>query len=461
MRNKGLSLAKNSWSPESRVSGLRPFSVSALTQMIKQHLEVRFGDVWVEGEISNLKVPASGHLYLTLKDVNAQIRCVVFRSSARLLKFRPKDGQQVLCRGRVTVYEPRGDYQLVVDHLEPRGVGALQLAFEQLKERLRKEGLFDPARKKPLPVFPRRIGVVTSPSGAAVRDILKVLRHRFANLAILINPVPVQGEGAAAAIASAIDELNDRGDVDVLLVSRGGGSLEDLWAFNEEAVARAIARSKIPVISAVGHEVDYTIADFVADLRAPTPSAAAEMVIRSKREWRDQIESRMARLGGEILRQLERVRGRLQAHRRVLRDPRSLIEAHLLRLDEFEGRMHRGLFNAMHRQAARLHHLRESLRHRSPEERLHRLVTQAREVTKRLNLQAGFFLRQKRSRLEFLIAGLDNLSPLAILGRGYSITRKLPEMTLLKSVRSVAKGERVHVRLHEGALICHVEEARE
>lgn len=434
------------------------FSVSALTQLIKQRLEGQFMDVWVEGEISNLRIPASGHLYLTLKDEDAQLRCVLFRSSGRSLRFAPKDGQRVLCRGRVTVYEPRGDYQLIVDYLEPRGIGALQLAFEQLKERLQKEGLFDPSRKKPLPVLPRRIGIVTSPTGAAIRDILKVLRRRFSNMDLLIHPVPVQGEGSAHLIASAIDELNAMGGFDILIVTRGGGSLEDLWAFNEEEVARAIFRSKIPVISAIGHEVDYTIADFVADLRAPTPSAAAEMVVRTKKELKDQIESARARLGQGILHHLEKARSRFDARQRVLRDPRRMIEATLLRLDEWNGRIRQGLKNTLRHHAERLLHATQSLRHRSPQERLYRYATQAQELTKRFELQIGFYLHQKRGRLESVLSTLNHLSPLAILSRGYSITWKLPERVLLKEARSVDGGARVHVRLHEGSLICRVEE---
>jgi len=433
-------------------------SVSALTRLIKQQLENGFVDIWVEGEASNLRIPGSGHLYFTLKDESAQLRAVLFRSSGRSVKFLPKEGQQVLCHGRVTVYEPRGEYQIVVDSIEPRGIGALQAAFEQLKERLQKEGLFDPSRKKPLPFFPCRIGIVTSPTGAAIRDILKVLSGPWAKLEIVINPVPVQGEGAAAAIASAIDELNDRGPFDLLIVGRGGGSLEDLWAFNEEVVARAIFRSRIPVISAVGHEVDYTISDFVADLRAPTPTAAAEMVIRARREWRDRIEFQRVRLSRGIQHGLEMTRSRLNVFQRSLRDPRKAIEASLFRLDELEVRIRRGLFNTLRHQAQRLRHARESLRHRSPLERLHRLGTQTQELTKRLELQAGFYLRQKRNRLESLLTALDGLSPLAILSRGYSITRKLPEMRLIKKAQEVDPGARVQVRLHQGALICRVEE---
>lgn len=439
-------------------SNVQILSVSALTRLIKQQLENRFADVWVEGEISNLKIPSSGHLYLTLKDENAQVRAVIFRASGRSIKFVPKEGQQVLCRGRVTVYEPRGEYQIVIDYIEPRGLGALQAAFEQLKERLQKEGLFDPSRKKPLPILPQRIGIVTSPTGAALRDMLKVLGGRRAHLEILINPVPVQGEGAASAIASAIDELNELGRLDLLIVGRGGGSLEDLWAFNEEAVARAIFRSRIPVISAVGHEVDYTIADFVADLRAATPTAAAEIVVRSWQEWLDRIEAQRARLNQGIRHGLEMARGRLRVYQRSLRDPRRVIEAYLLRLDELDGRIRQGLFNTLRHQSLRLRHARESLRHRSPMERLHRLATRAQDLTKRFELQIGFYLRQKRNRLESLLTTMDGLSPLAILSRGYSITRKLPEMTLIKEARSVSPGQQVHVRLHRGSLICRVDE---
>ncbi|HTN44344.1 MAG TPA: exodeoxyribonuclease VII large subunit [Nitrospiria bacterium] len=433
-------------------------SVSALTRLIKQQLENRFVDVWVEGETSNLRMPGSGHLYFTLKDESAQLRAVLFRSSGRSVKFIPKEGQQVLCHGRMTVYEPRGEYQIVVDSIEPRGIGALQAAFEQLKERLQKEGLFDPSRKKPLPALPRRIGIVTSPTGAAIRDMLKVLNGPRARLEIVIDPVPVQGEGAAEAIAAAIDELNDRGPFDLLIVGRGGGSLEDLWAFNEEAVARAIFRSKIPVISAVGHEVDYTISDFVADHRAPTPTAAAERVIQARREWQDRVAFQRVRMGHEMQRGFDRVRSRLNVFQRALRDPRKSIEAHLLRLDELEGRIRRGLFNTLRQQAQRLRHARESLRHRSPVDRLHRLGTQTQELTKRFELQAGYYLRQKRNRLESLLTALDGLSPLAILSRGYSITRKLPELGLIKKAQEVDPGERVQVRLHQGALICRVEE---
>src|SRR2546428_3344102 len=258
------------------------YTVSALTALLRVHIESAFSDVWVEGEVSNLRIPTSGHAYFTLKDASSQIRAVLFRSVGRSQRFALQDGLQLVCRGRLTVYEPRGDYQVIVEYAEPKGVGALQLAFEQLKARLAAEGLFDQARKRPLPFLPRRIGVVTSPTGAAIRDIVQVAHKRDPGVTIVLDPVAVQGESAAGEIARAIEELNEMGGFDVLIVGRGGGSLEDLWPFNEEIVARAVAASRIPVVSAVGHEIDFTIADFVADMRAPTPSAAAELVVRDR-----------------------------------------------------------------------------------------------------------------------------------------------------------------------------------
>jgi exodeoxyribonuclease VII large subunit len=266
-------------------------TVSQLTDKIKILLEGSFPDIWVEGEISNLSIPQSGHAYFTLKDEQSQIRSVLFRSSQRFLKFTLQHGMQVICRGRLGVYEPRGEYQLILEYIEPKGVGALQLAFEQLKGRLEKEGLFDLEHKKPLPLLPLRIGIITSPTGAAIRDMLRVIKRRHPKMQILIYPVPVQGAEAAPQIIEAIRYFNAEKSIDVMVVGRGGGSLEDLWAFNEEAVARAIYSSTIPVITAVGHETDYTIADFVADLRAPTPSAAAEMVVESEENIRTGIRS--------------------------------------------------------------------------------------------------------------------------------------------------------------------------
>jgi len=297
-------------------------TVSELTLNIKGHLEEGFRELWVEGEISNFRSPASGHYYFTLKDDKSQIRAVVFRFMGRSLKFEPKDGLSVICRGRITVYEPRGEYQLILDYMEPKGIGALQLAFEQLKEKLAKEGLFDPAHKKLLPLLPQKIGIVTSPTGAAIRDLLTVIGRRFSNVEILINPVKVQGEGAHQEIAKSIYELNGIPGIDVIIITRGGGSLEDLWSFNEEIVARAIYRSSIPVISAVGHEIDFTIADFVADLRAPTPSAAGELVVRDKAELINLLETLFNRMKNIILHLLETERHRFLFLKRRLPDLR-------------------------------------------------------------------------------------------------------------------------------------------
>jgi len=317
----------------------RVLTVSALTALVRGLLEENFDQIWVEGEISNLACPQSGHCYFTLKDAGAQIRCVMFRGAFRSLKFTPGDGMRVLTRGRLTLFEPRGEYQLVAEYLEPQGIGGLQLAFIQLKEKLAKEGLFSELHKKEIPKLPRRIGVVTSPTGAAIRDVLTVLSRRFANVEILISPVRVQGEGAAREIASAVDDLNRVGNIDVMIVGRGGGSLEDLWAFNEEVVARAIHRSAIPVISAVGHEVDFTIADFVADLRAATPSAAAELAVRSKKELTAELDALAHRLDVSQLRRLERSRALVTALGRAIADPTRILGHLSQRVDSLDARL--------------------------------------------------------------------------------------------------------------------------
>jgi len=272
------------------------YTVSKINQLIKENLEVNFGNIWIEGEISNLRIPSTGHLYLTLKDELAQIQAVIFKTQRKGIRFDIKDGLSVIANGRITVYEARGIYQIIIDYIEPKGIGALQLAFEQLKAKLSQEGLFDERFKKKLPLLPKKIGIITSPTGAAIRDILQVINRRFANIHILIYPVKVQGDEAPKEIVQAIEELNKFTDIDVLILARGGGSIEDLWAFNEEIVARAIFSSGIPVISAIGHEIDYTISDFVADFRAPTPSAAAELVISSKEEFQKHLDFLYRRL---------------------------------------------------------------------------------------------------------------------------------------------------------------------
>lgn len=387
-------------------------TVSQLTSQIKNLFEASFSEVWVEGEISNLSVPQSGHAYFTLKDEASQIRSVLFRSSQRFLKFTLEQGVHVICRGRVSVYEPRGEYQFIAEYIEPKGLGALQRAFEQLKAKLEQEGLFAAERKKQLPLLPARIGIITSPTGAAIRDILRVILRRHPKMHIFIYPVPVQGPDAAPSLVEAIRYFNRERTVDVLIAGRGGGSLEDLWAFNEEIVARAIYSSKIPVISAVGHETDYTISDFVADLRAPTPSAAAEMVVQSEERFCEVIASLHKSLAVSMRRKIEISRSSLHGFTRILRDPRKLLQDFTQRVDELAGRLITGLN----------HHI-----------------------------------RRDRARLTALSAGLEHLNPLNILSRGYSITRTFPAGSLLKRAADVAPGDMISTRLHEGEILSKVE----
>jgi exodeoxyribonuclease VII large subunit len=394
--------------------GRRVYTVSALTAEVKAVLEDSFPAIWVEGEISNFKHHTSGHMYFTLKDAQAQIRGVMFRGHNRLLRFQPTDGLAVLVCGAVTVYERRGEYQITAEFMEPKGVGALHLAFEQLKAKLEAEGLFRDSRKRPLPLLPRKIGIVTSPTGAVIRDMLTIIARRFPGLEVLIHPVAVQGAGAAGEIAAALGRLGSRADLDVLIVARGGGSLEDLWAFNEEIVARAVAACPIPVISAVGHETDVTIADFVADLRAPTPSAAAELVVAQRDELRQRVDEFTAR--------------GLSAVQRVMAVRRSRVEMlgrHLLLL--------------------------------SPVARLARQADRLQGLRRRLEAWWALFRTVRGERLARAAATLESLSPLGILGRGYSICFALPSRRILKATTEVDTGSAVAVRLHQGELECVVQ----
>ena len=437
-------------------------SVGELTAQLRGVVEEKFPAVWVEGEISNFKVYTSGHAYFTLKDADAQLKAVLFRNRVRRIRFEPEDGLHVMAFGSIEVYAQRGEYQLVIELLEPRGVGALQLAFEQLKTRLGAEGLFDQGRKRPLPRFPRKIGIVTSPSGAAIRDMLRVISRRFGELHIVIAPARVQGAGAAEEVAQAIRDLNALGGVDVLIVGRGGGSLEDLWAFNEEVVARAIAASKIPVISAVGHEVDFTIADFVADLRAPTPSAAAELVVREKQALVEGVAELHARLEGAMRRRLERQRERLTATlgRRVLTDPARPLRDLERRVDEARRRLRHAATASLKRAAHRFELATAALRSASPFVRLHGNRQRLQTVNARLTVEIARTLDRARHRLTADAGRLDSLSPLAVLGRGYSLTRT-PDGRVVRSAREVAAGDAVRVLLHRGSLDCRVEATRE
>ena len=438
------------------------FTVSQLTEKLRGLLEDKFPMVWVEGEISNFKVYSSGHAYFTLKDSNAQIRAVLFRNRMRRIRFEPGDGLHVLAMGSIELYPQRGEYQLVVELLEPRGLGALQLAFDQLKSRLAAEGLFDERRKRALPRFPRKIGIVTSPSGAAIRDILRVIGRRFGELHIVLAPCRVQGEGAANEIATAIADLNALGDVDVIIVGRGGGSLEDLWAFNEEAVARAIAGSKIPIISAVGHEVDVTIADFVADLRAPTPSAAAEIVVREKQAIVETVADLRHRVHRALGRRLEHERHRLRAlaTRRVLTDPaRPLRDLHR-RVDHARSRLTRAADATFGRAAHRFELATAGLRSASPRARLARDRHRHERVTSRLSAELARVLAEGRQRFHLATGRLHTLSPLAVLARGYSLTRTTAGAVVWRASQ-VQPGDAVEVLLDEGRLDCRVTATKE
>ena len=387
----------------------KALTVSDLTRRIKSLLEEGLSNIWIEGEISNFKLHSSGHMYFSLKDEQSQVGCVMFRRENSSLAFEPADGMQVLCYGRVSVYAPRGQYQIYVERIEPKGVGALQMRFQQMREKLQKEGLFDEARKRPIPFLARRIALVTSQDGAALQDILNVLGRRFSSANLLICHVPVQGAQAAGEIADMIDYVSENDSADVMIVARGGGSLEDLWAFNEEAVARAIFRSAIPVISAVGHETDFTIADFVADLRAPTPSAAAELVLPRREDLLERLRELRSRMRQSVLGLVDERRETLKAllGARVLRDPLFAFETRFQKLDE---------------------------------------------LVRGLSMRAQMILSSKKESVSALVGKLEALGPLSTLKRGFSATLKLPAQTLLTSVRSVKVGDEIKTRLQDGFL---------
>lgn len=393
------------------------FEVKELTRYIKERLECdeTLNNVWVRGEISNYKHHSSGHMYFTLKDEASQIRCIIFRGDAQV-KFKLMDGLKIIARGSIGVYERRGDYQLYISEVQPDGIGALHIAFEQLKERLKKEGLFDEKHKKPIPPLPQKIGVVTSPTGAAIRDILQVILRRFSNLHIVIAPVHVQGERAASEIENAIRLMNEM-DFDLLIVARGGGSLEELWAFNEEVVARAIYASKVPIISGVGHETDFTIADFVADKRAPTPSAAAEIAVPDKKELTRYIGSVENRFYQEISSEVKSHRKHLKrvCSSIVFRQPKNIIDQHKQHIDD---------------------------------------------LTKNLKQITSHLITSNKKDLDAFVGKLDVLSPLAILSRGYSISLKLPGEKVVKNISDIDISDKLKVLLSDGEAICNVDETK-
>jgi exodeoxyribonuclease VII large subunit len=441
--------------PERRI-----WTVRDLVASVRTHIEREYSDAWVEGEISNFRAQNSGHLYFTLKDENSQISVVVFRSSARLLRFRPADGMQVVVRGRVTIYEDRGQLQIIAEYLEPKGAGALQIAFEQLKAKLEAEGLFDSARKKPIPALPSSIGIVTSPQAAALRDILHILHRRHRTVNVLIYPAQVQGEAAPVEVAAGIRYFNKARRVDVIILARGGGSAEDLAAFNDEALARVVASSRLPVIAAIGHETDFTILDFVADLRAPTPSAAAELVIRSRQEVEEQVERLDGRLEKALRYQVLMGRQRLTelAQHGAFGRMMDLIRRRQQKVDDLVYRLAHAQRGALEGQRRRFEALAAAVRHYDL-----RLVLAG--VRKELDAKVASMtaavrnlLLQRRSRLERLTSQIKALSPLAILERGYALVFDASG-ELLKDGERVRPGDEIRARLARGEIAATVKKS--
>ena len=421
-------------------------SVSDLVRQVKGVVDGRFPNVVVKGEVSNLRTPPSGHLYFTLKDRDACLDCVIFAKDLRKLKFAVKNGMSLVARGRLSVYEAASRIELICDFLEPLGAGALQVAFEQLKARLQQEGLFDPARKRKLPFIPARIALVTSPAGAAVHDFLRVLHRRFPNLPVLVVPVRVQGDGAAQEIARGIQRACRQPRVEVVVVARGGGSLEDLWAFNEEVVARALAAATVPTVSAVGHEVDFTIADFTADVRAPTPTAAAELIARVKEDLAADLGQRRARLARGFRAQMDRRQAGLDRATARLADPRRLIGDRKRNLDRMAQRLEAALRLAERERF--LGKLRERLQAQHPAERLHRLHREVERLKSRIEAAGGRAVAVRRHRYEQLVGQLDAMSPLRVLARGYAVAFK--DGHAVRSSSSLQPGDELRVRFHEG-----------
>jgi len=440
----------------SNTDQLRIYAVSELTSDIKDILEKTYPFIWIYGEISNFNIPASGHFYFTVKDEHAQINAVMFRNQNRNLKFKPVDGINITGLGRISVYEPRGTYQIIFEYLEPKGTGAIQLAFEQLKKRLADEGLFDEKHKNPLPFLPSKISIITSPTGAVVHDILKIIDGRFSNLHLEIVPAKVQGNGAEDEIVSAIEMINVRGDSDVAILARGGGSLEDLHAFNSEDVARAVFASKIPIISAVGHETDFSITDFVADFRAPTPSAAAELAVPYKKDLSrkitdlsDVLTTRFLRYFGHLQTILKRMSSRLVHPNRKIVDLR-------LRTDDMLGRINRAFKNSLLTYHERLWWRIKRLFSNNPSIQIKLLKDNVDIQNSNIYIYIQILISNKRSMLRELEAKLYTLSPEAILARGYSITRTIPDAAVIRDPQEVSIGQDLEVMVSGGAFICSV-----
>jgi exodeoxyribonuclease VII large subunit len=432
------------------------YSVSDITGDVKSILESAFDSIWVEGEISNLRIAGSQHAYFVLKDDRSQIRCVLFKGYRAGLKIQPEDGDQFILFGRVTVYESRGEYQLIVENMEPRGLGALQKSFEQLKNRLSEEGLFNEGNKKKIPEFPWKVGVVTSSTGAAIRDILNVIQRRNPKVSVLVYPVKVQGEGAAAQISEAIQHMNGINDIDVLIIGRGGGSIEDLWAFNEEIVARAISKSTIPVVSAVGHEIDFTISDFVSDLRAPTPSAAAELVVPVLDEKTQKLNEMTGQLLKIIRNKTLKYEDLLKSfvNRRFFKDPMNVLQPHTQCLDDLNNRLFRGLDIWVLIQGEKLSGMIHQLLRLTPEKNIAQFKEKTELLQNRLIHDIDSILRSEKIRLDSVLKNLNALSPLSILDRGYSITN-FQGKAITRSDQIQPK-DSVTIHLARGQLDCTV-----
>ena len=430
------------------------YSVSRLNSEVRAVLQGSFPLLWVEGEISNLARPASGHIYFTLKDPQAQVRCAMFRMKRQYLRFQPENGMRVLIRGRVGLYEGRGEFQLVAEHMEPAGEGALRQAFEALKLKLQEEGLFDTAHKLPLPLLPRRIGIITSPSGAAIRDVLSVLGRRFPGIPVLIYPASVQGEGAPQSLIDALRLADRRADCDLLILTRGGGSLEDLAAFNDEGLARTLHQLSIPVISAVGHEIDFTIADFVADRRAPTPSVAAELATPEREEIAQRVAALQRRAIRCLAQQVAQGRQTLQALKRhlLLSHPATRLQQRQQHLDELGQRLQRHLSGQVERCRGRLDRLSGRLNAATPAHHLRQQREHLRNRHRQLQGLGQTLLQRRRQQLALAGGRLNTLSPLSTLERGYSITLKLPQRSVLRDSTELNPGDTLETRLARGTV---------
>lgn len=437
------------------------YSVSDITAQIKDILEEQFDFVWIEAEISNFRSPSSGHYYMVFKDEYSQIRAVMFRPQTNYISFVPEDGMKVIARGRISVYQPRGEYQVIIDYLEPLGIGSMALAFEQLKKKLAEKGIFDDDLKRPLPFLPRHVAVITSPTGAAIRDFLNIALRRFTNLEITIIPVKVQGEGATEEIIEAIAVANNELDADTIVVTRGGGSLEDLWAFNHEELAYAIRDSVIPVVSAVGHEIDITISDLAADLRAPTPSAAAELLVAEKEIIEKDLHDFRDRIITSFMYYLNSTKQSVNTLKKGLRDPRKDIADSWLRLDDLESRMKRQLSALINDNKNLLKTRGRSLFLNSPLKLIERHREKIGYKYQFLTRSMERVIEEKRGKLDLYSEKIKDLGPYSILERGYSITTSMPDKKALRSSSEVKTGDRVNITLSDGSLECLVEKVLE